>query len=146
VISTLNSPTLASLQFDDTLFNALVFNWNDLMPEAAAGQIQVEYQVGPAGGVEFVKVWGATIRGHWDLLCEHFMRSGTSNQSGLRFANGRNSDIFRGMLDSLMHHQELFLVEAAAGSDRMIQVSPPTDKERVSARKIMDALRDRLTS
>jgi hypothetical protein len=146
VVATLDSPAVVSLPWKGMLFNALVFNWNDLMPEAAAGQVQIEYHVGLAGGVEFLKVWGATIRGHWDLICSYWMQSGSSNQSGLQFANGYKSDSFRGMLDSMMQHQDLFQVETASGTDCMIQVSPPTEKERISALKMMDILRDRLTS
>lgn len=116
------------------------------MPEAATGQVQIEFHIGSDGSVEFVKVWGAIIRGHWNLICEHWMRSGTSNQSGVRFANGHKSDVFRGMLGSIMQHQELFLMGAAPGTDHMIQVSLPTENERVSALKMMDVLRDRLLS
>ncbi len=146
VVATSNSPAAVSLPWKDVLSNALVFNWNDLIPESAAGQIQIEYHVGLAGGVEFLKVWGATIRGHWELICSYWMHSGSSSQSGLQFANGHKSDTFRGVLDSIMQHQELFRVETAPGADCMIQVSPPTDEERISALKVMDVLRDRLTN
>ncbi len=128
------------------LSNALVFNWNDLMPESAAGQIQIEYHVGLAGGVEFVKVWGATIRGHWDLICSCWTHSGSSNESGLQFANGYKSEFLRGIIQSIMQHPEIFLSGAVPGTDCMIQVSPPTEKERSSALKMMDAFRDRLTN
>jgi hypothetical protein len=146
VVATSNSPAVVSLPWKDTLFNALVFNWNELMPEPAAGQIQIEYHVGSAGVVEFVKVWGATIRGHWDLICSYWTHSGSSTQSGLQFANGHKSDTLRGILDSIMQHQDLFEVETKPGSACMIQVSSPTEKERISALKIMDDLHDRLTS
>jgi len=145
MVATSNSPSVASLPFDEVLSSALVFNWNDLIPESVAGQIQIEYHVGLAGGVEFVKVWGATIRGHWDLICSCWTHSGSSNQSGLQFANNYKSDTFRGMLDSIMHHQDLFRVETTPGTDCMIQVSPPTEKERISALKMMDVLRDPVT-
>ena len=146
MVTTSNLRTIASLSWKGMLSNTIVFNWNEIMPEAATGQIQIEYHVGPAGVVEFLKVWGATIRGHWDLICSCWAHSGSSSQSGLQFANGHKSDTFRGMLDSIMQHQDLFLVETAPDSDCMIQVSPPTDGERISALKMVDVLRDRLSS
>jgi hypothetical protein len=106
------------------LSNAIVFNCNDLMPESAAGKIQIEYHVGPAGVVEFLKVWGATIRGHWDLVCSCWAHSGSSIQSGLQVANGHKAGASGGMLDSIMQHQDLFRAEAAPGADCMIRVSP----------------------
>ncbi len=146
MVTTENLPAVVSLPWKGMLANALAFNWNDLMPEAAAGQIQIEYHVGLGGGVEFVKVWGATARGHWDLICSYWMHSGSSRQSGLQFANGHKSDTFRGMLDSIMQHQGLFRIDTAPGTDCMIQVSPPTERERIAALTMMDVLRDRLSS
>ena len=141
-----NSSPVASRQFDDMLLNALVFNWNELMPQTATGQVQIEYHAGPTGVVEFVKVWGATIRGHWDLICEHGVHLDASSRRKLRFANGHRSEAFRGMLDSIMEHQKLFSAGITPGADCMIQISPPTDNERISAMKMMDVLRDRLAS
>jgi len=146
VVATSNSPAIVPLPWKSTLSNALIFNWNDLMPESAAGQIQVEYHVGPSGRVEFLKIWGAKLRGHWDLICSCWAHSNSSTQSGLQFANGHKSETFRGMIDSIMQHQHLFRVETAPGADCMIQVSPPTEGERTSALKMMAVLRDRLTS
>ena len=145
-MTTSNLRTIASLPWKGMLSNAIVFHWNDLMPEPTGGQIQVEYHVGPAGVVEFLKVWGATIRGHWDLICSCWAHSGSSAQSRLQFADGHTSDTFRGMLDSIMLRQDLFVVETAPDSDCMIQVSPPTDGERISALRMVDVLRDRLSS
>ena len=146
MVATSNLRAVVPLPWNRMLSNALAFNWNDLMPESDAGQIQIEYHVGPAGSVEFVKVWGAKIRGHWDLMCSYWMHSGSSTQSGPHFADGHKSDTFRGMLDSIMQHQGLFQVETAPGSDCMIQVSPPTEKERIAAFEMMDVLRNRLTN
>jgi hypothetical protein len=113
------------------------------MPESA-GQIQVEYHVGSLGSVEFLKVWGARTRGHWDLICSWWTHSTPSIPNGLQYANGHKSEIFRAMLDSIMQHQHLFRVETAPGADCMIQVYPPTEGERASALKMIDVLRDRL--
>ena len=146
MVASSNSGALALLPWKSTLSNALIFNWNDLMPESVSGQIHIEYHVGPAGSVEFLKVWGAQVRGHWNLICSCWTHPNSSAESGPQFANGHKSETFRGMLDSIMQHQHLFRIETAPGADCMIQVSPPTDSERISALKLMDALRDRLTN
>lgn len=57
------------------------------MPEPASGLIHIEYHVDALGSVEFMKVWASTVRGHWDLVCEHWMHARASYGSGLRFAN-----------------------------------------------------------
>lgn len=146
MVATSSSLAGVSLPWKDMLSNAVVLNWNDLMPESAAGQVQIEYHVGLAGSVEFVKVWGAIIRGHWGLICSYWTHSGSSSQSGLQFANGHESGTLHGMIESIMQHQNLFPVETAPGTDGMIQISPPTEQERISALlQITDALRDRLT-
>lgn len=106
------------------------------MPEPASGLIHIEYHVDALGSVEFVKVWASTVRGHWDLVCEHWMHARASYGSGLRFAN--KSEGLERMLESIMQHQEIFLVGTPAGSDRMIQVYPPTDEERVAASERME--------
>ena len=146
MVATSNSRSVGFLPFDGMLSNALIFNWNDLMPQSAAGQIQIEYHVGLAGGVEFVKVWGATTRGHWDLICSCWMHSGSSSQSGMQFANGYKSESLSGIIQSIMQHPEIFLPGAVPGTDCMIQVSPPTEKERSAALKMMDVFRDCLTN
>lgn len=146
MVATLNLPAVVPLPWKGTLSNTLVFNWNDLMPQSAAGQIQIEYHVEPAGNVEFLKVWGATIRGHWDLICSCWARSGSSTQSELQFANGHKSDTIRGTLDSIMQHQNLFRVGTVPNTNCMIQVSPPTEKERIAALEMMDVLHERLTT
>ena len=71
--------------------DAVVLTWNDLMPEPSYGLIHIEYHVESLGSVEFLKVWASTIRGEWDLICEHWMRAGSSQESGLRFVGGYKS-------------------------------------------------------
>jgi len=107
MITTSNFPAVDTVHLDAVLSSALALSWDDLMPEGPpSGLIHIEYHVESLGSVEFVKVWASTNRGHWDLVCEDWMRSGASNQSGLKFANGYKSDRLRGMLESIMQHQE----------------------------------------
>ena len=134
---------IESIQVDAILSDALVLNWGDLMPELTSGLIHIEYHVEPLGSIEFLKVWASTVRGYWNLICEHRMRLDAPHQSGLHFNNGYKSDGLSRMLDKIMQHQEVFLLGAAPGKDRMIQVYPPTDADRTAASKMMEVLRER---
>ena len=136
-------PVVDSISLDAMLADALALNWSDLMPEPASGLIHVEYHVDSLGSVEFVKVWASTVRGHWNLICEHWMRSGASHQSGLRFSNRYESDGLNRMLGTIMQHQETFLLDTFPGNDRMIQVYPPTDADKTAASEVMQLFRDR---
>jgi hypothetical protein len=133
-----------SIPFDEALADSVVLSWNDLMPEPSSGLIHIEYHVEPLGSVEFVKVWASTIRGEWNLICEHWSRAGGSHESGLRLLGGYKSAGLERMLQSVLQHREIFLVGTAPGSDRMIQVFPPTDPERVADGKRMNVLHSQL--
>ena len=125
--------TVAALQLDSVLADALVLTWSDLMPKPTSGLIHIEYHVDPRGSLEFLKVWAAPTRGQWDLVCEHFVCSSTSRKSGLRFANGYKSEGLARMLESIMQHQEMFPVHMAPNADHMIQVPPPTENDTLAA-------------
>jgi len=146
MIATSTLPAVAPLPLDTVLADALVLNWSDLMPELTSGLIHVEYHVEPRGSIEFIKVWASTTRGHWDLVCEYFLRSGASGKSGLRFANGYKSEWLERMLESIMQDPETFLVGTPPGTDRMIQVPPPSKKDTLAASGMMEAFRDRLAT
>src|SRR5271157_903000 len=142
IITTPYLPTLESVQLGEALADAVVLGWNDMISEPTSGSIHVEYHVGALGSVEFLNVWAFTIRGGWKLICEHWMRPDGSPESGLRFANGYKSSALERVLGSIMQHQEIFLLGAAPGSDRMIQVHPPTYADRVAAGKTMGVFLD----
>ncbi len=146
MIATPYVPAVDSIHLDAILTDAVILNWSELMPELRSGQIHIEYHVEATGSVEFVKVWGSTIRGYWSLICEHRMRWNTAHQSGLHFSNGYKSDRLAEMLDTIMQRQGALLVGAAPGKDRMIQVHPPTDDDRVAASGMMEVLRERLAA
>jgi hypothetical protein len=146
MISTPYLPTIESIQLDAILADAMVLNWNDVMPESTAGLIHVEYRTEPLGSVEFVKVWASTIWGYWNLICEHWMRWEGSRPNGVHFSNGYRSDKLEKALDSIMQHQEIFLIHTSAMRDHMIQVSPPNESDRTSANKTMELFRGRLAS
>jgi hypothetical protein len=72
------------------------------------------------------------------------MRRDDCHQSGLHFRNGYASNTLARMLDTIMQHQEIFLVGAAPGKDRMIQVYPPTAVDRAMASRMMDVFKERM--
>lgn len=146
VTATAHLPAVDSIHIDAVLSDAIVLNWSDLMPEPTSGLIHIEYHVEPLGSVEYMKVWASTIRGSWSLICEHWMRWDDSHQSGLHFRNGYASNTLARMLDTIMQHQEIFLVGAAPGKDRMIQVYPPTAADRATASRMMEAVEERLAA
>ncbi len=144
--ATLRLPTIESVRVDAMLADALVLNWNDLMPETDSGLIHVEYHVEPLGSVEYMKVWASTVRGYWKLVCEHWMHRDMTHQGGLRFNNGYKSDQLGKMLETIMQHQEIFLVDAAPGKDRMIQVQPPTEADKSAANSMLEVFRKRMVA
>ena len=133
-----------TVRVDAMLADAVVLNWNDLMPEPASGLIHIEYHVGPLGSVEYIKVWASTERGYWQLVCQHWMRWDTTHNGGFRFNNHYKSDRLSKMLETIMQHQEIFLVDTATGKDRMIQVFPPTEADKLTANSTMEVFRERL--
>jgi hypothetical protein len=137
---------METVRVDAMLTDAVVLSWNDLMPQPASGLIHIEYHVEPLGSVEYMKVWASTVRGYWKLVCEHWMRWDTTHRSGLRFNNGYQSDRLAKMLVAIMQHQEIFLVDAAPGKDRMIQVPPPTDADKSVANSMMEVFRERIAA
>ncbi len=146
MIATPYLPAVDSIQLDAILADAVILSWSDLMPELTSGQIHIEYHVEATGLVEFVKVWGSTIRGYWNLICEHWMRWNATHQSGLHFSNGYKSDRLAKMLDTIMQHQGILPAGAAPGKDHTIQVQPPTNYDRVAADRLMEVLHERLTT
>jgi len=144
MIATQTLLAVGSVQLDAMLADALVLSWSDLMPELTSGLIHVEYHLGSHGAVEYLKVWAALTRGQWNLVCQGFMCSSASCQGGLRFANGYKSEGLAKMLNQILQHPEMFLVGTAPGSDRMIQIPPPTQKDTLAARGMVEVLADRL--
>ena len=124
-----------SIPFDEALSGVVVLSWDDLMPEPGSGLIHIEYHVEPPGSIEFVKVWASTIRGEWNLICEYGMRPGGSRENGLRLVGKYKSAGLERMLQSVLQNRGTFLSGTVSLGDNMIQVSPPTDSERVAAGK-----------
>jgi len=146
MIATQHLPTMDSVGMNVILADAVVLSWDDLMPETDSGLIHIEYHVEPLGSVEYMKIWASTVRGYWELVCEHWMRSHPNHAGGLRFDNNYKSDQLSKMLDMIMQHQEILFVGVAPGKDPMVQVHPPNGADKAVANSMMGVFRQRIAN
>lgn len=52
-------PLVGTLRFDRTLAGAIQAVWDELMPTAKAGSIQVEYRIEGDGFLQYVKIFAS---------------------------------------------------------------------------------------
>lgn len=136
-------PTRAP-RLDRALQFVVVQAWDELMPDHPnSGLIHIEYETGGDGSLDFLKVWASTVRGNWSLVCEFWLRPLWSHATGLRFSRDYHSSGLADALGLVAGHQDRFAkLPNRAG---LIQVSPPTSKERRQARRWMSTAQ-RITS
>jgi hypothetical protein len=127
--------TAHTLRFDRTLEYAVVQSWDELMPPSTSGLVQIEYQTGADGSVDFLKIWASTVRGHWSLICEFWMRSLWSHTTGVRFANDYHAADLAHALEFMAEHEVAF--SELPGRHGLIQINPPTEEERREAKHWM---------
>src|SRR5512146_1990085 len=123
--------TIARSSLDRAIENAVVLSWNELMPTATTGIVQVEYHTGPERLLEYLKVWASTERGHWNLVCEYWKCSFWSHVPGLTFGKIYRPGDFSRRLESMMQHEDDFA--KLPQQDGLIQIYPPTARERLAA-------------
>jgi hypothetical protein len=58
------------LSLDSALRYAVVQSWDELMPQATTGSIQIEYQNAVDSELQYLKLWKSKELGHWDLIAE----------------------------------------------------------------------------
>lgn len=126
-----DSQVMQAARLDHALSYAVVQSWDELMPDSASGLIQIEYQTGDDGSIEFLKVWASTIRGYWKLVCEFWMRPLWSHAIGLRFSNDYHCAEFARTLEAVMGHEDAF--SKLPAQHGLIQIYPPTQQERNEA-------------
>jgi hypothetical protein len=131
-------------RLDHALESAVIQSWDELMPTSTSGLIQIEYQTGDDGLIEFLMIWASTIRGHWKLVCEFWMRPLWSHATGLRFSNDYHSAAFAHTLDLVMGHENAF--SKLPDQHGLTQVYPPTQEERREAERWMSVAFDHLGS
>lgn len=131
-------------RLDHALEYAVIQSWDELMPSSPSGLIQIEYQTGGDGSIEFLMIWASSIRGHWKLVCEFWMRPLWSHATGLRFSNDFHSAGFAHALELVMEHESAF--SKLPDQHGLIQVYPPTEDERREAERWTSVAFDHLGS
>jgi hypothetical protein len=116
-----------------TLESAVIVSWADLMHDAQTGLIHIEYGFAPTGTLDYLKIWSSLTRGHWLLACEYWMSESTFHSAGVRFDNGYESEGLSNILERVMQHQTSFVLPANLGRQGLLQISTPTEEERVTA-------------
>lgn len=131
--SIIDSQPMQTARLDRALEYAVIQNWDQLMPDSTSGLIHIEYETGPDGSLDFLLIWASTIRGHWNLVCEYWMRPLWKHAIGLRFRKNYHSVDFAHTLEFLMGHEDAF----SKLPDRKgpIQIYPPTQEERNEAER-----------
>jgi len=116
-----------------TLESAVVMCWKDLMRGAQAGLIHIEYSFLPSGSLDYLKIWSSITRGHWLLACEYWGSANTFHETGVRFDNGYESEELAHILESVMQHQNSFVLPENLGRQGLLQISAPTAEESTAA-------------
>lgn len=112
---------------------AVVASWIDLMRDAQAGLVQIEYDFAAGGTLDYLKIWSSISRGHWLLAVEYWMTPSKSHSTGIHFENGYESDTLKHFLDLAMQHQTDFSLPVDRGRQGLLQIATPTQQERVVA-------------
>ena len=116
---------------DRVLDAAVIVTWPDLITLGHSGIVHVEYDFGVKGNITFLQVWLSQSRGVWHLVYSYF--GPTFDQREIQFDNGYRSERLAETLDSVMHHQEAFLLPTNLGRQGLLQITTPTEKERAAA-------------
>ena len=133
----LDLPTVGTLRLARTLEGAVLAVWDELMPTAKAGSIQVEYRVEGDGSLQYLKIWASTKRGSWNLVCEQWILAAWSHVPGLQFSEGFYSEALAHFLEIVARHPKVFT--SLSGTDRngLLQISAPTEEGSREARHLI---------
>jgi hypothetical protein len=123
---------------EQTLEASIVVSWTDLMHGAEIGLVHVEYGFAPTGTLDYLKVWSSITRGHWLLACEYWMSANTFHAAGVRFDNGYASAGLAHILESVMQHQDSFVLPPNLGRQGLLQISTPTQAESAVAAALVN--------
>src|SRR5580704_3768291 len=97
-----------SQSLERILESAVVVSWADLMRNAQAGLIHIEYGFSADGTIDSLKFFSSVSRGHWLLAVEYWTSPSTSHSTGVRFHNGYEAEGLKHTLDLVMQHQTEF--------------------------------------
>jgi hypothetical protein len=115
------------------LESAVIVSWSDLMKDAKAGLMHLEYAFAPDSSLEYLKLWSSVTRGHWRLACAYWMSASTLHGSGLRFEKGFQSEGLTQTLEFVMQHQHAFSPSPDFGRTGLLQIPAPTEAESTAA-------------
>ena len=74
------------------------------------------------------------------------MSASTFHSTGVRFENGYKSDGLAHILESVMQHQNSFVLPPNLGRQGLLQISTPTPEESAVAAALVNVAFDRLGS
>lgn len=129
------------------LESAVMLSWNELLKSSSRRLVHIEYGIAPEPSLQYVKIWLATSRGSWNLVCEYWIASGFKSAPpiGLTFSNGFHSSILAEILDATMRAREGF-IGSFSGDNRVsvIVVHSPTKDQLQKAQEYMSEAYERL--
>lgn len=132
--------TPPTIEIGDLLESAVMLSWNELLKCSARGLVHVEYGMAPESSLQYVKIWLATSRGAWNLVCEYWIASGFKSAPpiGLTFSDGFQSSLLAEILDATMRAREGF-IGTFSGDNRvsLIVVHSPTKDQLQKAQEYM---------
>jgi hypothetical protein len=132
------TPTGELLQLNAILESAVFLNWAAFGQASDGGMVQVEYHAGAEHSIEYLKIWSATPRGYWSLVCDYAVAVHRPNGAGARFSNGFHSRDLGRFLDSILMNQNLFSHGCRANSNVVIQIKPPSEEQKAQAKERVD--------
>jgi hypothetical protein len=115
------------------LESAVVVSWADLMRGVQSGTVHIEYGFSGGGTLDHVQVWSSIRRGYWFLACSYWMSASKLHDSGVQFDNGYQSEGLEHNLTMVMQHQSAFALPPDLGRQGVLQITTPTEIERVAA-------------
>lgn len=118
---------------DRILESAVIVSWPDLMKNAQAGLIHLEYAYAVDGSLGYVKVWSSVTRGHWRLVCVYRMADSGFHSKGIEFETGFRSDGLTQTLEFIMQHQVAFSGTDNYGRTGLLQIPVPTQEQSAAA-------------
>lgn len=132
------------MTIDRILECAVTLNWNSLTRGDENPAMQVEYRTGSSHALQYLKLWSSTKRGVWKLICEYWMQSSATHDTGATFSGGWYSADLAWMLNAIMQHQEAFRPGSCDLAGGLIQINRPTDTDLSSSQADMTAALDTL--
>jgi hypothetical protein len=133
----MNDMATGSMRLDRTLEALVEAHWDELMPVAGGGWIQVEYRTGSDGLLQYLKIWASMTRGRWDLVCEQWTTAAWSHVPGLQFSPGYYSEGLGHALEVVSRHQKTFAQLAGPDQNGLLPISAPQEDERRAAKSWM---------